>query len=272
MNLRTFFFTILIILLNHSAFCTPELTDESFHYSHIKIVRTLRYPNPLRSLYYQTMGKHLNQYAQQLIDEDKLESKRITLDIQEAIWMDHDTGIDMYQHKKGYYCHVNGLVQPITYTYLKKIIDYFASQDWESFCYDYKKISPKTAIRIFNERLNMEKQEPLPSQKILELNYSKVLFEDDKLIGYIGEERLGEIGAFIPAKMGERDIICADDTIYLIESGKIIQRFDLDSLDRKWQKALFTREEIYPAWFNLFFDQDCVISYSYRENRFYKLI
>ena len=263
--------SFIFIIANLNA--TPELDFYTCKGTHITISVVYRYKNEITELYYKSLTKNLDNYIDSLKQKGKLERGKVHFKIMAGVWMNHSTGVEMYRHKNGYYCWLNGLEQPITQDYLTKIVAYFASDNWESFCYDYDKITPDKALHIFNRII-----EGIPvtyqysSQKILELNDLTLYFQSDSLICKSSDKEYGQIKFLLPFSAGSKDFVTTKDTIYVVENNTVINKRALakenfptaDIYAQSWV-------EIYPKWINFRNSEGCFLSYSIEKNKFYKL-
>ena len=70
---------------------------------------------------------------------------------------------------------------------LVRIINYFSSKDWASFCYDNEQVNPQVALNTFNEILNDRASKPgkdfFTDKKeiIWELGDYKIIYQNDDL-------------------------------------------------------------------------------------------
>ena len=263
---------ILIILLlfavrNMNA--TPELEDYSLKGKHISIRITFRYDNDVERLYYKSLLENLDSFIDRLKQTGKLNRGKIHFDIMTGIWMDHADGIEMYRWGNGYYCWLNALHQSITQDYMARIITYFASENWKSFCYDNKKITPEQALRIFNRIIDtISISHQYDSRKVLELEGNlAVYFQNDSLICKMGNKNFGKIDHLLPFSTGSRYFITIGETIYVVENNSIINQIQLSSEDF----SLWSREEVFPKWVNFRNSLGHFLSYSIEKNKFYRL-
>lgn len=262
---------ILIILLlfavkNLNA--TPELDGYSFSGNHIEIDVTYRYNNPVERLYYKSLIENLDNFIDSLKHTGKLNRGKIHLSIQTAIWMDDDVGIEMYRWEKGYFCRLNACIQPITQDYMTKIITYFTSDNWESFCYDHTKIEPHKALRIFNKRIDsIDVSHQYTEREVLKINDLFIYFQNGFLICKDASKEYGKIDHFLPFSAGSKIFIVIGETIHIVENGLVINHISLTKDDF----SLECWEEVFPKWVNFRNNLGCFLSYSIEKNKFYKL-
>lgn len=272
-NLKLFLILIFSFLfINISA--TPELDTYSFKGKNIETTIIYRYINDIEKLYYKTLTEDLDEYIGRLKLEGKLDRGKIHLEIMTAIWMNHANGVEMYRYNKGYYCFLNGLTQTINQNYLERIVDYFASDNWESFCYDNTKVTPEQAIHIFNKRLS---ESPTLSKltktkrQALKLNNVTVYLEDDSLVCEGADLKLGAIKHLTPFSADSKDIVTTNNTIYVIENGKVINSIDLPEYNFSAGRYEHPWVEVYPLWINFENREGYFLSYSIKKNKFYKI-
>ena len=210
---------------------TPELDVYTLQGKHITITVIFRYYCSIQRLFYKSLLENLDSFAETLKQKGKLERGKIHFEIMTGIWMHRYDGIEMYRHKEGYFCCLNGVVQPIKQDYLAKIISYFASDNWQSFVYDTEKLSPARALQIFNQRIdtiNITYQ--FYKKRILELNSVALYFEDGSLIAKnitkgAGSNRVyGNISNIMPFSAGSLDFVTVGNTIYVVENGLVINQ------------------------------------------------
>ena len=257
---------MLIAVRNMNA--TPELDDYSLQGKHISITITYRYDSSIERLYYKSLLENLDIFTDSLKQTGKLNRGKIHFGIMTGIWMDNADGVDMYRWKNGYYCWLNALHQPITQEYMTKIITYFASDNWESFCYDNTKINPVQALRIFNRIIDtISVSHRYDSRKVLELNNLAVYFQNGSLICKVGNKSYGEISRLLPFSAGSKYFITIGETIYVVENNSVINQIKLTKGDFGYQ----CWEEVFPQWVNFRNNAGYFLSYSIEKNKFYKL-
>lgn len=96
-----FYFIIFLFqfLLFQEVQATLEIESFILEEEHITMVIYYRYPKEMRDLYYQNVCKDLNSEIAKLKEKGLLKRGKIEIRIMTAIWMDHDTGIEMYRFK-----------------------------------------------------------------------------------------------------------------------------------------------------------------------------
>ena len=134
---------VLLFIGCMSASATPEGDKYSLYGKHIKFTIHYTYYNPAEELYYKCLLENLDGFIDSLKQSGRLKRGMIHFEILVENWRDDERGVEMYRYKGGYYCWLNGLIWPIAQDFLTKIITYFASDNWESFCYEYRDMKPK---------------------------------------------------------------------------------------------------------------------------------
>ena len=259
---------ILLLFVVKNLNATPELDTYSFRGIHIELDVIYRYENPVERLYYKSMIENLDNFIDSLKHIGKLNRGKIYLSIQTAIWMDGDTGIEMYRWEKGYYCWLNARIQSITQDYMTKIIAYFASDNWESFCYDNTKIKPDKALQIFNKRIDtIDVSHQYADREVLKINDLSVCFQNGYLICKNANKEYGKIDYFLPFSSGLRNFIAIGETIYVVENGSIINQIQLTQGEFSFESW----GDVFPKWVNFRNNSGCFLSYSMEKNKFYKL-
>jgi hypothetical protein len=266
------FTLILLIIITGKLSATPELEYLSYEEKNITIDVIYRYKNSIKRLYFESLTKNLDKYIKDLKAQGKLDRGKIHFEIMTGEWMDKSIGIEMYRYKNGYYCRLNGLIQPITQEYLTKIITYFSYDSWESFCYNDSLVSPKVALNIFNRRVDsIQLTNNFESRKLIDLNYVALYYQNDTLICKDSNQEYGQISFLLPFSHNKLDFVTNDKTIFVIGESGVINMIDLSyeeftgsNYDQPWV-------EIFPKWINFKNFSGYFLSYSMDENKFYKL-
>lgn len=247
---------------------TPEIEAFILEEEHISMVIYYRYPKEMRDLYYQNVCKDLNTEIAKLKEKGLLKRGKIEIRIMTAIWMDHDTGMEMYRFKSGYYCYINGVVQSTHREYLRNIVHYFASDSWESFCYNYDLAKPKVALAIFNRRLKTIQLPPFDYiQKLKDMNNVSFYYENGSFSCRGEAIRIDSLETIIPFSHKNKDFVLDHDTLYVIENGKLINSVKSDF--GRYYSSPF--QEQYMKWINFKTWDGCFLSYNIPKNKFYIL-
>lgn len=231
-----------------------------------------RYENTINKLYYKSLTDNLDEYIDCLKSNGKLSNGEICFEIMTGEWMDKSVGIKMYRYKDGYYCWLNGLLQPISQDYLKRIIRYFTMDSWESFCYNDHIVSPKLALKIFNERIDtISIKTEYKCKKIIDLFNVSIYYQNDSLICKGINRNYGQVSHLLPFSNNSRDFIICGETIYVIEKNDVINKIELTQMDFTGGFYEQGSADIFPKWINFKTRDGYFLSYSMKENKFYKL-
>ena len=252
---------------------TPELSSEYYTSENINIEVIVRYNDEIRSLYYSSIIKNLNDYISIQKAKGKFKRGKIHLEIMEAIWMDDFAiGVNMTRYRTGYYCFLNALVQPITQEYLLKVIEYYNNPNWKSFCYDEEKASPEVALRIFNKRIDtISVNANFPDITVLKLNWVSIVLHNDELVAQIGTTDLGSIEAFLPLKNGQVDCFKSNSEICIVKDGKVLSQFNMTNRN-EFAITEYSWAQAFPGWINFKTRGDYFLSYSCAKDKFYDLV
>lgn len=269
--MRYFLLTLIILVIGKLG-ATPELDYFTCNGVNLTIDVIYRYENDIQKLYYESLTKNLDDYIENLKSEGKLSRGKIHFEIMTGMWMEQSVGVKMYRHKNGYYCRLNGLIQPITQEYLTKIILYFTYDSWESFCYNDSLVSPKTALNIFNKRIDsITPPGNYNSRKIMELNNISVYFQNDSLVCKSVTQNYGQIKYLLPFSVDSKDFMTCGETIFVIEKNELVNQIELTPMDFTGGSYEQCWIEIFPKWINFKNGNGYFLSYSLAENKFYKL-
>lgn len=155
-----------------------------------------------------------------------------------------------------------------------RIVDYFASENWHSFCYDYRKVSCGTALHSFDRLLNQEVGEADLSffegrrTVVFELDDLQMVYEGDRLFYVLAGQRLDlEPEDPVPVKIGERYVFGSKGAVHVYESGSEILR-------KAWKYQTDFgpfRAQAFRRWVNLGYSGGPQLSYSAEENRFHEV-
>lgn len=281
---------VLFVAVWFVAWATPDWNPRYVSYKgrHITIEVKCRVHTGIDSLYYKSMLKNLDDFADSLKRDGKLSRGRVSFFLIEEDWNpDIPAAVDIYADKTGYHCALNRYYQPdygITQFYLTKIIAYFASDGWKPLrcekCADDQKES-RAALRTFNGRIyKMPVSHSYESKKVLDVNGDiAVYFKDASLICRSADKVYGKIGYALPFAVGSKAFITVGDTIFVVDGGAVINRYLLNFEELKNNGGGF-RTTVLQKSVN--FKSDCFstdgdgggdgsfLSYSTAENKFYE--
>jgi len=230
-------------------------------------------PSPVSDLYYTSLLENLDGFVDELRQSGKLGKGKVRFDIYNCTW-DVKTGVKMYKYNDVYYCLLNGVEQTVTQAYLTKLIAYFASDKWESFTYDESKIEdPAEAIEMFNRKLEPIKGSRVYApRKVLDAgNGVSVYFEKGSLICKGANKTYGAINRWIPFSAGSKSFVTVGDTIFVIEKGAVVNRYEFTENDFVDGYELLPppSKEVSSDLVKFNFYGSCILSYSIKTNKFY---
>ena len=275
--MKKLIFTLIIIFCSVcNLYSTPELSSKYYNYKHLRFELIIRYEYDTETLYYKGVSEVLSNYIDSLIASGKLEDKIFEIKVITANWMEHSTGVEMYKSKYSYYCWLNGLVQKIDLSYLLNIVTYFSQDTWESFCYDNKAIRPGDAVNIFNQKLpllNSFAKDSILSQKVTvkTAEYYEIVFENDSLYVYLNEIKYCKLSNPLPTVIYDRVIIANDSIFQVFYKDSCINQIDIKKYDISGGFYEQPFSKTVNKWVNYYNNDYCFLSYSYDENKFYKL-
>ena len=234
-------------------------------------------------VYYKAVSKLLNDYIKQKIDEGSVERYKI-FDIHiGCTCMGTYPSVEMYHYKKGYYFFIREFPK---LPYLVRIIDYFLSEKWSSFCYEYNDLYPNRDERIlknFNRKLrriipkvdlSFFKDKTILFYKVSNL---KVYYQNEKVSISINGKRVNApLGNVFPVKIRDRYIILGKKYLYVYTDKKLIKRVKIPESSKyeAWNHRYSIK--VFKDWVNIYWSLkpergSVIFSYCYSKNRFYDL-
>jgi hypothetical protein len=225
------------------------------------------------------MARMLNDYVEEKIQRGKLEDKKVNLNI---FLIPPDAcelcPLEVSQNRNGYYIITYAREYPLEY--FVRIIDYFSSDDWESFVCSDPGLQSWTAERVFNGIL--DRRTPQLDMSFFEgrsvvafqLGDLAVIYKNDRLRIEIGGKGIGldinvesEERSISPARVRDRYFVVVWPTMYVFDiNGELVNETAIPS-----PRSLYTGMEGYDKWMNYYDSRVCVLSYSCDQNRFYHL-
>jgi hypothetical protein len=267
-----------------ATFAFGQQTGKFFRGKHVNISMTVGSFDEVDNLHYESVLKNIDGFADSLKRKGKLSLGKINLhltcgDVENICRDDAYNVVEMYRHKKGYYCSLNGCFLSFSQDYLTKIIAYFASDNWESFCTGDREIKPDIAARIFNRRIDTitVSRKYAPKKAKDAGNGVEVYFQNDSLICKDAKRVYGKIGCMLPFSAGSKAFITAGTTFYVVEGGAVINEIELtrdDVYPPRYAEEGYdsgNTATVFPGWVNFHNSYGCFLSYSRAENKFYKL-
>ena len=226
--------------------------------------------DPVEFLYYRGLSKVLNEYIIDKAQQKNLNSNKFEIQAGCTIFGGHPS-IEISRNRNGNFIFIHG---DTNLSQLVRIIDYFFSNDWASFCYDNDQVNPQSALKSFNKILDDRVRESdlgfFQNKKIIvwELSDLKIIYENDKMYYQFKDTRLNyKLYYPLPVKLGNRYFFVENDIIQVFEAGKIILEESIPDLDDAMPYRYSMKA--YKKWCNFYYEDKPVLSYSYAENRFY---
>lgn len=231
-------------------------------------------------LYVLGIAELLNAYINELINKGKLKNKMFIIHTGNDYQMPHPrSNITVTSSPAVNYIETPGSPD---ITFLTQVINYFTSQEWQSYVYDSGEYCPdkKTDLTYKNFVKRLDKIVGKPDMgfysnrkaKVYETGDLRIYFYNGELHTYIGKEEIDiKLWAPLPVHVGNKYMIASEYVMYVYEGTKLINKrsflkssifCDLDDFE------LETRGDR----INLFYDQHLIIhSYSAKANQFYKI-
>ena len=228
--------------------------------------------DPVEYLYYRGLSTLLNEYIKEKIENGDLDKKKLEIQAGCTLFGIYPA-IEISRNKNGYFVFIHG---DTNLNQLVRIVNYFASKDWESFCYNYENVSPKVALKLFNTILDKVVGTPQlefienKSIKVWEVGSLQITYKPDELFYQFNEKVLNfKPSNPLPAKLQDRYFYVINNKIQVVEEDKIILEQTIPDYD-DIMPYLYTIES-YWKWLNVYYREDPILSYSYAKNRFYKI-
>ncbi|MCK5542090.1 MAG: hypothetical protein KAI40_05310 [Desulfobacterales bacterium] len=228
--------------------------------------------DPLEYLYYKGLSKTLNKYIIEKVQKRDFISNKFEIQTGCTIFGGHPS-IEISRNRNGNFVFIHG---DTNLSQLVRIINYFSSKDWASFCYDNEQVNPQVALNTFNEILNDRASKPgkdfFTDKKeiIWELGDYKIIYQNDDLYYQYKNTRLKyKLYYPLPVKLKDRYFFVTNDTIQVFENGKIMLENSIPGFDdiKPYRYSM----KAYKDWVNLYYEDKPVLSYSFAKNRFYKI-
>lgn len=231
-------------------------------------------------LYYSGLAEALSAYLVHLQERAAIQGKKLEIEAQPAfgnagpaVCLTRSPNAFHVEFRYGYpaseACEgISGLRDFV------RIVDYFASSGWQSFCYDYRTVPCATALHSFERLLDREVGQPDMSffegrqTVVFKLDDLQIVDEGDRLFYVMAGRRLDlEPGDPTPVKVGERYLFGSRGAIHVYENGSEILR-------KAWEHDPSLgpfRAQASRTWVNLGYLEGPQLSYSAKENRFHEV-
>ncbi|UCD30919.1 MAG: hypothetical protein JSV38_08830, partial [Desulfobacterales bacterium] len=173
--------------------------------------------------------------------------------------------IEVSRNKRGYFVFIHGATNLYQ---MVSIINYFSSDDWESFCYNVEKVNPIIALRTFKTILSNAIEDPdlkffnHKEKTVWELDRLKMIYRMDTLVYELNGSTLHFKPSFpLPAKLKDRYFFVNNGRIQVFEKGSIISEQVIPDYDNN--EALLYTMAAYRKWLNFFYAGQPILSYEY---------
>jgi hypothetical protein len=253
-------------------------TESQYKYyslSHLRLTLCYYYPHHETDfLYYKGLAEILNLYIVQKVTEGTLRPKRVEIHIAcHTPEVNAVPIVEVSQSRKSYDIVLAKDRDPNLYQ-LVRILDYFSSKNWKSFCcYDMAKND--AASHSFDRILDREVGELDMSffvgrqQVVFHRDELRVIYEADRLFYELASQRLDLRPADpLPVKVRERYLMGTEGAIVVYGKGRELRRESIPC-----RLDLPIAAQAFAKWVNI--NTRCgkgeVLAYSYDRNRFYKV-
>jgi len=265
---------ILFFLFSNTALSTQRAYHNYLYpYSNFSFCFNGHYPfDSIEYLYYKGLSSTLNEYIISRVNNGSLKNRKFEIQTGCEIFGGHPS-IEVSRNKRGYFVFIHGSTNLYQ---MAKIINYFSSNAWKSFCYNIEKTDPIIALSTFNTILNNVVEDPdlrffdHKEKTVWELDNLKMIYHMDKLFYEIDGMTLNfQPSPPLPAKLKDRYFFVNNGRIQVFEKGTIILEQMIPDYDNT-EPLLYTMEA-YRKWLNFFYGGHPIFSYAYHNNRFYKI-
>ena len=264
---------IFIILVSINA----EATERSYYnYIHrnlnFSICYNLTSYDPVEYLYYKGLSTLLEEYIFEVVRKGRVDNRKFEIQAGCTLFGGHPS-IEISRNKKGFFAFIHG---DINLYQLVRVVNYFASKNWKSFCYDVENVDPKVALKTFNKILDKYVGNPQldffenKSIQVWAAGGLQIVYKPDGLFYKFNDKDLKiKPSNPLPAKLKNRYFIVKNQKIQVIEEDKIILEYKIPDFDEIMPFSY--RMKSYRKWLDVYYEQKPILSYSYEKNRFYKI-
>lgn len=260
-----------------SSFSTVRV-NENYCYTKLNFSFCYNQPDLKTIWYYKGVSSVLNDYIENKIRNSELEDK--VFEIQVGCWaFGGHPSIELSQNSSKYFVFIHGSTD---LKYLTRIIEYFAYSDYESFVIEAKNTDElmrknENALKVFNDRLDKCVSNIDMSffndrvDTVFKLGKLRIDYSDDKLQMYIDSKLIGSNFKIpCPVKLADNYIVNISDTLKVFNSlGKEINQFSTNKSEGEIDSDY--EMNAYSKWMNLYYFDKPIISYSIKNNKFYRL-
>ena len=271
--MKCLFTTIIIFAFSLNA----GATERAFHnYVHSNLNFSFCYEltsyDPEERLYYRGLSALLNEYIRQKTANGGLDNRKFEIQAGCTTFGIHPA-VEVSRSKRGYYVFIHG---DIIFKRLVRIVDYFASKDWRSFCYDYESVKPEVAVKLFDAQVDevLGAFEPGSIENksigVWELGGLHIMYRPDELYyQFNGSPSSFRQAHTLPVKLDDRYFYVTDGAIQVIEEGRVVLEQLIPDYD-DIMPYLYSMKS-YRKWVNVYYREDPILSYSYEANRFFSI-
>ena len=228
--------------------------------------------DPIEYIYYKGLSKVLNDYIIEKNQKKGTPDNRFEIRAGCTLFGGHPS-IEISRNRNGNFIFIHG---DTNLSQLVKIIDYFSSNAWASFCYDSDQVSPQVALKTFNriidERVGKVNLDFFHNQKIIvwALSDLKIIYEDDKMYYQFEDTRLNyKLYYPLPVKLGNNYFFVKNNLIQVFEKEKLLLEENIPGFDDTMPYRYSMKA--YKEWVNLYYEGKPVLSYSSAKNIFYRI-
>ncbi len=275
-------FACIFFSLSGNCYSTVEVT-KCFTHSHLNFCLSYSHCEweGERTFYYQGVSTVLNEYIARKVENGQLANKKINVEILSRVF-GFLIPTQVSQNANGYYIFIHGHTN---LEYLVRLVDYFASDNWQSFCIDWKRCEEKyrdqaNAIKVienFNRIVSRNTHPPdltFVEGKMVTVwqkEDARICYSNDEVYYLLGDVRLNfKPGRILPCKMKDRYFVPREDTLLVYQGSVIANRHPIEHLSETVD-CFSLRMIVHSDWMNFYRGNEPILSYSYSKNTFYRL-
>jgi hypothetical protein len=233
--------------------------------------------NDMSVLYYTGLMEAVNAYVARKQDEGALQNKKLRIQFIDPLADSGRPEIELTRSRWEYQI-VSRDAANLNLRDLVRLVDYFASPNWQSFCcYDYVNRSHESVRNKIGRILDREVGQPdlafFDGRRsiVAEIGDLQVVYENDRLFYSLAGQRLDLVPADpTPVQVKNRYLLGSRDFIHVYEEGREVRHSrTVQDSEGSWCEPPL-RARAYRSWVNV----GCWEprrSYSYEKNRFYEL-
>jgi len=272
----------MFLALGGNCYSTVEVT-KCFTHSHLNLCLNYNHCEweGEKTFYYEGLSTVLNEYIAGKAENGQLASKKVNVEILSRVF-GFLIPTQVSQNANGYYIFIHGHTN---LEYLVRLVDYFASENWKSFCIDWKRCEEKyrdqaDAVRVienFNRIVSRNTHPPDlaffegKTVTLWQKDDARICYSNDEVYYLLGDFRLDfKPGRLLPCKMKDRYFVPREDTLLVFEGSVIVNRHPIEHLGHTAYCSSY-KFTVHSDWLNLYREREPILSYSYSKNIFYKL-